>query len=327
MTEPSHDTGLPDFAPGDPEVLRALLRRRDSGSKPGARTDPYRVALVVSGGGMRGAYPGGMAHALEKAGLRYAFDEAYGTSAGAYVGAAFLTGQAWRVADVFGDHMTRKEFIDFRRLGTKRPVVSLDYLMDHVFDVAHQVPWEELRDSAAPLRVIATGADDLRPQVLDGFESVAEWKLALRASSSIPYFAGPPTALAGRRWVDGSATEPIPVIRALRAGATHVLVLSSRTRDELKAPVPERRNPFWARSLDQLIPGLGGMASGARHYSTNLELVTEAGHPDRGKAHLLAITPSESSGLNGLTTDVPKVKQAADLGHSSAAATLDAVAA
>jgi predicted patatin/cPLA2 family phospholipase len=301
VTSPT-DTCLPEYVPGDPEVLRALLRRRDSGSMPGARSDSYRIALVVSGGGMRGAYPGGMAHALEEAGLRHAFDEAYGTSAGAYVGAAFLTGQAWRVADIFGDHMTRKEFIDFRRLGTKRPVVCLDYLMDHVFDVAHEVPWEELRDSAAPLRVIATGADDLRPQMLHGFESVAEWKLALRATASIPYFAGPPTELAGRHWVDGSASEPIPVIRALREGATHVLVLSSRTRDELKPPGPERRNPFWARSLDQLVPGLGGMATGVRHYATSLELVSEASHPGRGDAHLLAITPSESSGISGLST-------------------------
>src|SRR5215210_4438182 len=44
---------------------------------PGAR-----VALVVEGGGMRGAVSGGMALALDELGLAGAFDAAYGSSAG-----------------------------------------------------------------------------------------------------------------------------------------------------------------------------------------------------------------------------------------------------
>ena len=42
-----------------------------------------RVALVVEGGGMRGAVSGGMALALHELGLAGAFDAAYGSSAGA----------------------------------------------------------------------------------------------------------------------------------------------------------------------------------------------------------------------------------------------------
>ena len=63
---------------GDDEVLHALLRRREAGSRPGARTDGHRIALVVGGGGMRGAYAGGMVWALEQAGLTSGFDLAYG---------------------------------------------------------------------------------------------------------------------------------------------------------------------------------------------------------------------------------------------------------
>jgi len=51
----------------------AALRRRSDGT---------RVALVVEGGGMRGAVSGGMALALHELGLAGAFDAAYGSSAG-----------------------------------------------------------------------------------------------------------------------------------------------------------------------------------------------------------------------------------------------------
>src|SRR3954452_567595 len=46
------------------------------------RSPGSRLALVVEGGGMRGAVSGGMALALDELGLAHAFDAAYGSSAG-----------------------------------------------------------------------------------------------------------------------------------------------------------------------------------------------------------------------------------------------------
>src|SRR3954469_8168705 len=51
----------------------AVLRSRPAGA---------RIALVIEGGGMRGAVSGGMALALDELGLAHAFDAAYGSSAG-----------------------------------------------------------------------------------------------------------------------------------------------------------------------------------------------------------------------------------------------------
>jgi len=66
-------------------VLRVLEARAASGSND----DGARVALVVEGGGMRGAVSGGMGLALHEAGLTRCFDAAYGSSAGG-LGAAWL---------------------------------------------------------------------------------------------------------------------------------------------------------------------------------------------------------------------------------------------
>jgi predicted patatin/cPLA2 family phospholipase len=307
---------------GDLEVLRAMVRRRDDGSRPGERSDGHRIALVVSGGGMRGAYPAGMAHALEDAGFGDVFDEAYGSSAGAFIAAGFLTGQSWAAAPIFARDMTSREFIDVRRIGTGRPVMSLDHLFDHILTVTNPFDWTHLCRMAIPLRVVATGADDLRPHVLAELRSPTDWKVGLRATATIPWLAGPPVEFGGRRWIDGSVAEPLAVIRALRGGATHVLALSSRSPQDVRAA----RSPAWARSLDRLAPGLGAMANDTRRlFSHNLAPAADPAHPERGGAHVLAITPSAAGGIRGLTTDERRVREATDAGRGFARAAIGTV--
>lgn len=303
--------------PGDDEVLRALARRRDSGD----RLDGHRIALVVSGGGMRGVYAGGMAHALDDAGLGGCFDVVYGSSAGAYIGAALLLGDGRGAAHIFFEDMACRAFIDPRRLGSGRPMVSLDHLLGHILTVAKPLPWERLRDSPVPLRVVATAVDDLSPHVLEP-RTVAEWQLALRATAAIPVLAGRPVTLHGRRWIDGSVAEPLPVLRALRDGATHVLVLVNRTLPELRSTDPGAGPARWARAMDRFAPGLGSIAQESARHGPALRILDDAGHPSRDGAHLLAVVPTSDEGVRGLTTDRARVERAAQVGHATLTAAL-----
>jgi predicted patatin/cPLA2 family phospholipase len=304
----------PPALPGDTEVLRALLRRRDTGR----RDDGHRIALVIGGGGMRGAYSGGMTYALEDAGLAGWFDVVYGSSAGAFVGSGALLGSGRGSAHIFFEDMACREFIDPRRLGTRRPMVSLDHLIDHVLVHSKPLPWDALRDSPVPLRVLATAPEDLSAHVLEPRTS-AEWKLALRATASIPLLAGPAVELAGRRWIDGSVAEPLPVLPALREGATHVLALVNRTAPELRRDAPA--GPAgWARLLDRLTPGLGAIAQQQHRHAAAVEVIDDAAHPSRRGAHLLPVVPEVDAGVRGLTTDKARVEHAARIGYRSLAA-------
>lgn len=320
IAEPEPVLAAPPAIAGDDEVLHALLRRRDTGD----RADGRRIALVVSGGGMRGAYAGGMVHALDDAGLAGCFDVVYGSSAGAYVGAGLLLGSGRGSAHIFFEDMACRAFIDPRRF-PRRPLVSLDHLLDHVLVHSKPLHWDRLRDSPVPLRVVATAADDLRPHVLEPRTS-AEWKLALRATASIPLLAGPPVELHDRGWIDGSVTDPLPVLRALNDGATHVLALFTRADSELRRRAgsgPAR----WARALDRLAPGLGMMAQESHRHAPVLAVLDDAAHPAREGAHLLALVPRRDAGVRGLTTDVRRVTQAAREGYATVAAALRRVAA
>jgi predicted patatin/cPLA2 family phospholipase len=314
------------FLHGDQEVLDVLRRRGSAGSSPGARDDEHRVALVIGGGGMRGAYVAGMLRALDRAGLVPAFDEVYGASSGGFSGAAFLTGAAAACAASYPEDLCTDVFINMRRLGTRRPVVALDHLVHDVLGERKPLAWHELGRTPAPLRVVATDAADLTAHTLEGMETVADWQRALRASASIPLLAGPPISYAGRRWVDGSVAEPLAMARALRGGATHVLVLLCRGADDLH-PDADAGLSLWARALDRVVPGLGTLAQGSRRYGTDLRLVTDAAHPERGPGHLAAIGPARSAGVGGLCVDHARVDEAVRIGDESAAAALDAVAA
>jgi predicted patatin/cPLA2 family phospholipase len=311
---------------GDREVFDVLLDRLAGGTAPGARQDDHRVALVIGGGGMRGAYVAGMLRALDRAGLVPAFDEVYGASSGGFSGAAFLTGDAAACAASYPEDLCTDVFINMRRLGSRRPVVALDHLVHEVLGSRKPLAWHELGRTPAPLRVVATDTTDLTAHTLEGMETVADWQRALRASASIPLLAGPPVSYGGRRWVDGSVAEPLAMARALRGGATHVLVLLCRGADDLHHDADAGLS-LWAKALDRLVPGLGTVAQGSRRYGADLRLVTDAAHPDRGPGHLAAIGPARSAGLGSLCVDPARVAEAVRIGDESADAALVAAAA
>ncbi len=311
------------FLHGDRSVVRVLLERRAAGTTPGARLDEHRVALVIGGGGMRGAYVAGMLHALERAGLCAAFDEIYGSSSGAISAAAFLTGEAAACAACYPEDLCTRAFINMRRLGSGHPVVSLPLLLDDVLGLRKPLAWGRLGHTSAPLHLVATDTADLTAHTLTGMASMADWRVALQASASIPLLTGRPVAWDGRHWVDGSVGEPLAIERALRGGATHVLVMLCRGVADLHHDADAGLS-LWARALDRLVPGLGTVAQGSRRYGLELRLVVD-GSPLGG--HLCAIGPARSAGVGALCVEQGPIAEAVRIGDESAAAVLDAVAA
>ncbi len=312
---------LTSAAHGDTEVLRLLERRRDTGRRPGRHADGARIALVVGGGGMRGSYAAGMVHALSDLGLAAGVDEVWGSSAGAFVGTALVMGHGAEVSRVFERDMACREFIDPRRFGTRRPMVSLDHLFDRILVDSLPTDWSRLVDPPVPLNVVVTGAVDLRPRVLTALPDGATWRTAMRATAAIPLLAGPPVRVGtgedAEDFIDGSVGDPLPVARALRDGATHVLALLTRTADDLTGIPPDARTPLWARSLDRLAPGLGRMAQDASRHGECLPLLADAAHPDRAGAHLLTLSPHSPAGVHGLSTDPGRVAAAARIGYET----------
>lgn len=308
------------YATGDRDVLDVLARRRDAGSRPGARRDGLRVALVIEGGGMRGAYPGGMVRGLAQLGLRDSFDEIYGTSAGAYNAAAFAIGQGEGAARIYAEDLSGTRFIDFRRPLSGRPVILLDYLIEDVLAANKVLDLRALAESDVPVTPIATDAATLSPHALRGLRTVGEWKAALRATACVPMLAGGPVPLRDGVWIDGAVSEPVAVERAVRDGATHVLALLSKPpADRAVASAPTWEDGTLVTALlNRARPGLGHvLRQRSSVYAASLAIVEDARHPNRGTVRLLALRPRSSSRVGALTTDPVRLRHAADTGTAT----------
>ena len=266
------------------ELLRALGERRRTGSRPGRRTDGLRIALAIEGGAMRGTVSAGMALALHELGLTSAFDAVYGASAGAITGAWLLSSRPEGLRG-WTEPSYASTLIRWSALLRRRPVVDVRTLIEVIYQTEFPMDFDSVLASEVEYHPLATDAvtgesTDLRPLITDP----AELRLALRASASLPFLAGPPVRLRGRRFYDAGVAESIPFRTPLAQGATHIVVLRSRAW----LPSPPAARPDRAPNGASAGAGAGAdVRSGAVSRAPDL---TVAGDPD-GTGPTVAYAP------------------------------------
>ena len=171
---------------------------------------------------------------------------------------------------------------------------------------------------------MATDADsgastDLAP-LLDGPPAL---RRALQASSTLPVLAGPPVALAGRRWVDGGLTEPVAVHTALARGATDLIVLRTHAAEHVPAEPPSVVDAVVRRWLRRHAPGVVGAwvhrVTRARETETLLAELEAQGR----LLHLRP--PADAPAVSRTSTDLGLLGEALRIGHEAAERVLDAL--
>jgi predicted patatin/cPLA2 family phospholipase len=293
--------------------VAAALRQRP----PGAR-----IALVVEGGGMRGAVSGGMALALHELGLAGAFDAAYGSSAGALNAMWLVSGRVRDGIPTWTDPRLIAELISRRRALLRRgPVVDVRGLVEERYEQLSPGLFAAVLGARTELHPLAT--DVATGEAVDLHGAIADaptLRLALRASAALPYLAGEPVALAGRRLVDAGLSAAIPFRAALADGATHVLVLRSRIAGEAVRPPGRAGTVLTGALLRRLGPAV------AASFATRLEreLADEAllaehdADPARAPA-ILSLRPAPGSPVPGrLEADVAVVRGGLEAGRAAA---------
>lgn len=302
------------------DVLDLIRLRAKEGSTPTTRSDPHRLALAVEGGGSRGAYSSGMIVELERRGLAKVFDEVYGSSMGAINAIWLLAGQAEHGVSFFWHPAVMPNVIRPRALLRGKPAVDLRFLTDRVYQRWAGLDFDAVLANPAGLHPIATDADtgealDLGPFVRDA-ETV---KLAMRGSSGLPLLTGPLVGLGGHRLLDGGLAEAIPYRSALRDGASHVLVLRTRRRDERPKP-PSRIEDlavtgFLRRTAPAAIQPWRGRASRRAEDDERL------GAQESGQLRQILV-PADAPEVSRLATDGVLIRRAVELGQQAVADTL-----
>lgn len=233
---------------------------------------------------MRGTVSAGMALALHELGVVSAFDAVYGSSAGAITGAWLLSSTPEGLRG-WADPDYAKTLIRWSSLLRGRPVVDVHTLVEVVYQTEFPMDFDSVLASPIEYHPLGTDAEtgestDLRPMIA----GPVELRLALRASASLPFLAGPPVELGGRRFYDAGVAESIPFRTPLAQGATHVLLLRSR-----RPLTPEQVDPQ-ADDLDDLNGGAAGDAENGPPAAADS---ASAGVPD-GASNGLAGSPGRN---------------------------------
>jgi predicted patatin/cPLA2 family phospholipase len=197
-----------------------------------------------------------MTIAIEQLGLLPLLDAVYGSSAGALNAAWLLCGRAEATMHAWWDPVVMRGTIDPRRALRRRPVVDTRFLVHTVYTEIMPMGFQEILDSTVEFHPIATDAltgeaTDLRERIRDQ----SSLQAALRASTAMPLLAGEPVEIDGRRFVDAGISESVPVRTALAQGATHIVALRTRRRDETVPPPTRGERLVMSRWFARHAPG------------------------------------------------------------------------
>ena len=205
------------------------------------RLIPSETALVLGGGGAKGAYQIGVARALEDMGVGYC--HAYGTSIGALNAAMLAQGDLDEAAQLWtqlrlSDIVTPESIALAEEAESvfSRPEKMLDFITRNaqkkgldatpLFSVMREaVDEEKLRRSRISFGLIATRFPSLS-MTEKRLEEMAPGSLCDWLEASAACFpAIPMKHIDSDRYLDGGFCDNVPVEMAIRAGARHVIAV------------------------------------------------------------------------------------------------------
>lgn len=296
-------------------VIALLRRRREQGSKPGARSDGRRVALAIEGGGMRGIVSAGMTAAIEQLGLTECFDEVYGASAGAFNAAFLLAGQAAYLAGLYEHGFGNPRFVSIRRMLRGEALFDLEFVVREVWRSQRPLHTERILQSPIPLHCTATDVETATPVDLTNLRDDGEIRTAMLASGRLPWLAGDPVAFRGRRFFDGALSEAFPV-RIPRQTATEMLVLQTRPHGVHHSQLSFGIANLTDRYLAKFNPALVELrrTRSARYDALVGELARQSADRDSVPAVCVIRPPAGSPTVGRMETRAARMTRAAGYG-------------
>lgn len=281
-------------------------------------------ALVLSGGGVKGAYQAG---ALKKWILEdgHDYDLFCGTSVGA-INSSFLsqfghgrTKEAWEGLRDFWGRVTstnvKKQWCPFREASAfwKRSVYDSRPLQKWVLRELNE---EKIKASKKGLRVVACSWDSGHAHVAtERGQNIAKWVLA---SASYPILLAP-IEIGTDLWTDGGLRVVTPLGEAIRAGATHIDVIMCSNPTKLKRIDARKKKAipgFLLRALD--IEDAQIMLADLKVCGLKNALAEPTGAYARVDVRLLM--PKGELIENPLDFDQKKIQDMMDVGYADAQA-------
>jgi predicted patatin/cPLA2 family phospholipase len=259
-----------------------------------------KTALVVEGGGLRGAFPAGVLQVLLARFGADAFDGVFAVSSGVFASTFFIADQGAEMEAIWRDRVCGHQLVDHRNWFMGKPVLRLDYLID-LFKGAAKLDLDRVMNSRPFLEYVLSDHDTGRPVYFDAKRH--EIFDLMKASSALPHVYPLPVRIAGGNFFDGGQSDPIPVQRAIEFGATHIVVVRTRPASYIKTPAL----PWRATTLLQ------------DRYNESVRLIA---HPPAGQS-IVSFNPATMF-VGRLTRNQRRIAAAIDHGKDVANEVIDA---
>lgn len=193
-----------------------------------------KIALVLEGGGMRGAYTAGcLAWFIDH---NINFENGYGISTGAIHLCSYLLREKRYLYELSTNYIADKKLVGWRPLLREGKFVGYDYLFDTLLPYIFHFDLHKLLNIAHS-KTAKIGLYDLDKQktiYINLKNSDKNFKL-LKAATSLPII-GKAVSYKHKKYLDGGISEMIPIKEALKDKQEKFIVISTKPADFVRKP-------------------------------------------------------------------------------------------
>lgn len=223
---------------GDARVIDALFERKENLQEGKLRkADGRTIGILFNGGGQKGALLGGIAMALEDAGLTNVFDHAVGVSTGALGVWYFCAGESHRGGPAYYNEGVEDNYI--RQL---RPWRILDLkIVDRIIRTEEPTDMNRLRAFPGDIHVGLTDAENGKGIFVDP-RKFQDPLTPVITSCAVPFLDGKLAVdLGEKRYVDGGVAWPLPARYCVETlGCTDLLVLMTHPLQKARETIVDK---------------------------------------------------------------------------------------
>ncbi len=266
-----------------------------------------KTALVLEGGGMRGAYTAGcLAWLVDH---EISFDSAYGISTGAVHLGSFLEGNIDFLYDLSTNHIADKKLIGLSPLLREHHYVGYDYLFEHILPVVKHYDLKKARTNKTNAKF---GVYDMTKgeTFFLSFKDLDDRLLLLKGACTLPII-GKPVTYEAKDYLDGGITKMIPIEESLKDENDLHLIITTKPYDYVRKAAKK----MIVDLMKHVYPSCPQISKdyAMRHLNYNRQLELARKLEKEKKA--VYMCPSEHINVKRLTGDKPNLRRLYELGY------------
>lgn len=258
------------------------------------------TGLVLEGGGMRGAYTGGVLQYFMEQNLYLPY--VIGVSAGACQGCSYVSRQLSRNKAVTVDFATHPEYISFKNYLRKRELFGMDLIFHDIPLKYIPFDFKTFRESSQKFVVGTTNIETGKPEYFTKDElNDHDLLTVVRASSSLPFMAKP-VHFQNQILMDGGISDPIPIKKSIADGNTKNIVILTRNQGYRKS---KSKAPWLMKKTAQTAAFADSLINRYQIYNDTLDFV----EAEQESGSIFVIQPSAPLEVSRIEKDVTKLEK------------------